>query len=83
MAFETEDSKSTIIFYRMGQGKVRYSGLVRLTDKNGVTTLRLTNQNITSCVFDDMEFQNPPSSGLSSDVSMTHYDADWSDSTPR
>jgi hypothetical protein len=78
MAFETENSKATLIMYSMGGDKIRFSGLVRLTDSNGVTSIRITNQIVTSIVFDDMEIQNPPGSGLNTDVSLTHFSADYS-----
>lgn len=81
MAFETEDAKSTLILYRTSNGKYRYSGLVRMTDSTGVTRIRVSNQNITPCLFDDLEIQDPPSSEENSDVGLTHFHPDWSDTT--
>lgn len=77
MPFEREDTTATLIMIRMGGGKFRFSGLVRMTDSNGDTTIRITNQIITSIVFDAIEYIDPPSSNRDGDISMTHLSPDW------
>lgn len=82
MAFEREDAKSTLIIIRQN-GKFRYSGMVRQTDSNGDSTMRISNQNITSVLFDDVQFTDPPSSGVDGDIGLTHMSPDYADTTPR
>lgn len=78
MAFETEGAKSTLIMYDMGKGRLRFSGLVRQTNSDGTTSMRITNCVDNSIVFDDMTVEPPPSSGVNSDISLTHFSSDWS-----
>lgn len=83
MAFEREDVKSTLILIRLSDGRVKLSGQVRQTDRDGVSTMRISNQNMTSVVFDDIEFIEPPSSGQDTEISLTHLSGDYADTTIR
>jgi hypothetical protein len=77
MAFEREDVKSTLILIKEGN-KVKFSGLVRNTDTEGTTWIRLTQTDIGSVEFDDCQIINKPSSEDSSDIGLTHYSGDYS-----
>lgn len=86
MAFERPDAKSTLILIQSGSQSnptYRLSGTVRQTDSSGTTMIRITNQVLTSQVFDDLEIITPPSSNIDGDTNLTHFGVDWSDETPQ
>lgn len=81
MAFERPDVKSTVIFIKEG-GKIKFSGLVRETDSEGTTWIRLTQSDIGSISFDSEQIITKPSAEDDSDVGLTHYGGDYSVSAP-
>lgn len=75
--FERPDVKTTIIFYKDNKG-YRFSGLVRQTDSNGETMMRITNNVITAHVFDDIQITDPPVTG-DGDIGLTHFSDNFDD----
>lgn len=79
-AFEYNDAKvkTTLIMIKMHSGKIKYSGIVRVTDANGDTTIRLSPLLDNGHQFDDMEVVNQDKFyATDSDIGMTHFDPDW------